>query len=138
MTQSQKPAAASPSALSAEELYAIESTGHRLLERGRLEQAQQLFSGLGALHPSSWYAFFGLGEVARQRGELSHAASYYKHAEQLAQGPEGAEAALALAQVYMTLKSANEARSALARVIQGTDPEDRIHGRARALMSRLL
>lgn len=128
--------AATPDTLTAEELYSMERTGQHLLERGKFDDAQQLFAGMTTLAPSSWYAYHALGVIARERKDFARAISYYKHAEQLARGISTAPA-MALAEVHILTGQAAEARGALARVVQATGAEDLAHQRARALMTRI-
>ncbi len=128
--------ATQPDTLTPEELYSMERTGQHLLERGKFDDAQQLFAGLITLAPSSWYAYHALGTIARERKDLVRSVSYFKHAEQLARATTF-EPTMALAEAHILQGQAAEARGAIARVVQATGANEALHQRARALMRTL-
>ena len=122
--------------LDAVELYSMERIGLQLLEHDRLKEAEQLFSGLTVLHPSSWYSYYALGLIARKRGQHQGSLAYFKHAQSLA-AQVTFEPTLAMAREHIRLGQKAEARAALSLVIQRTDAEEMIHQTARALLRAL-
>lgn len=122
--------------LDAVELYSMERLGLQLLEHDKLAEAEQLFSGLTLLHPSSWYSYYALGLIARKRGQHQGSLAYFKHAQSLA-STATFEPTLAMAREHIRLGQKAEARASLSLIIQRTDAEEVIHKTARVLLKRI-
>ena len=105
------------------------------MERGRLERARAVFTGLTVLAPRRPWAWRALGVIARRRGQLERAVGCLRHALEL----DGAELAcrLELAEALLAAGDVPAARAELAHVIQGgRGAPGGLVARARALMAR--
>lgn len=96
------------------------AAGGRALEQGDLEAAEARFSEAAALVPESGLAWFGLSEVAANRGDVLEALRLARQAERWA--PERPEPVFAVGRHLARLGRSDEALVALSR-FRALEPE---------------
>lgn len=69
--------------ISAEEMYAVASLGHDLLEEGKVEEARKIFEGLNVYNPMDSYFHAILGSIYERQDRFEDAARHYKSAVEL-------------------------------------------------------
>lgn len=79
------------------EEYDINTVGYRLMNLGRLDEAQQVFEFNVAIFPASWNVYDSLGELYLRQGKLDESKKMYK--ESLVLNPKNNSAIEALLEI---------------------------------------
>jgi type III secretion system low calcium response chaperone LcrH/SycD len=116
-----------------EEIYAVAKTAYFFFYQGRVQEARTLFQGLYAVNPLDPYLAKALGVVELAAGNAQGALSAYDVAIRLA--PDDAAAYVGRAEVNLSQGHRGKALEDLRKAVQVASDEDRIRGKAVALLN---
>lgn len=109
--------------------------GMKRFSEGRVEEAQTIFQKVLAINPQSANAYFNLGVVAEERGDLSTALHNYRTALNLAPGEEDIAGAVAAVEGKLSKQLSVDARNSASREFELAAARAKKEPRARGVRS---
>ena len=122
--------------ISDEELYSLSIQGYYLFLQGRFQSAQILFEGLVAIDPRNAYNYRALGAIYWRLKEPQKALRQLTYAIRVS--PTELSAYVNRAEIYVSLREVQNARSDLRYILSSVDPNvESLRQKARALLSMI-